>query len=276
MCDVCSGLAILEHKPFHRPLCVCPSAAARSTHQTSHSTADHPPKHSSTPAQHRAHLSSNTAPPARKERAPKPLVADRDPHCSLTAQERTASTETRAKRGRLGPPTPYSSSCSGSQRSCFQPLSRLHARALASTRPKTPTRPHPRAHPHRHSTIAPLTSTVARRPQLRSRARASTRAICARIVQTSSRASASVPAQAFTLRISQAPRHTPLTATAAGRAQRHTRVISDTRDRTIRLPEHYCATLQDPGTVATGWDAGSFACNNIHVQWSLVQSTQQH
>jgi hypothetical protein len=33
---------------------------------------------------------------------------------------------------------------------------------------------------------------------------------------------------------------------------------------------------QEPGKGATGWDAGSLVCNNLHVQWILVQSTQQH
>ena len=33
---------------------------------------------------------------------------------------------------------------------------------------------------------------------------------------------------------------------------------------------------QQPGKGATGWDAGSLVCNNLHVQWILVQSTQQH
>ena len=160
-----SGLAILRAQAHFTALAA--SVRRRSTHQASHST---PVIHgrSSTPAS--PSPAPTLRPPARKERAPNALVADRDSHCSLTVQERTASTATRAKRGRLGPPTPYSSSCSGSQRSCFQPLTSNFTPAPLLPPTKTPTRPHPRAHPHRRSTIAPPSSTV-RRLKLPSRAR---------------------------------------------------------------------------------------------------------
>lgn len=155
-----------EHKPISPPSLLLSAAARHTRHRTAHqSSTDAPPPRQASPSP-----APTLRPPARKERAPNALVADRDSHCSLTAQERTASTATRAKRGRLGPPTPYSSSCSGSQRSCFQPLTSNFTPAPLLPPTKTPTRPHPRAHPHRRSTIALPSSTV-RRPQLPSRAR---------------------------------------------------------------------------------------------------------
>ncbi|KAM0697128.1 hypothetical protein Q7P36_003199 [Cladosporium allicinum] len=156
----------LKHKPISPPSLLLSAAARHTRHRTAHqSSTDAPPPRQASPSP-----APTLRPPARKERAPNALVADRDSHCSLTAQERTASTATRAKRGRLGPPTPYSSSCSGSQRSCFQPLTSNFTPAPLLPPTKTPTRPHPRAHPHRRSTIALPSSTV-RRPQLPSRAR---------------------------------------------------------------------------------------------------------
>ena len=177
-----SGLAILRAQAHFTALAA--SVRRRSTHQASHST---PVIHgrSSTPAS--PSPAPTLRPPARKERAPNALVADRDSHCSLTAQERTASTATRAKRGRLGPPTPYSSSCSGSQRRCFQPLTSNFRPAPLLPPTKTPTRPHPRAHIHLSSTIAssPPTADLSSAPKARahqpvSSARASSRRPVAR------------------------------------------------------------------------------------------------
>lgn len=236
-----SGLAILEHKPISPPsvpLCLCPpppldtpDIAQHSRSLTTHPDTPPPP---ASPAP-----TLQSARRAAKERAPRALVADRDSHCSLSAQERTASTETRAKRGR---PTPYSSSCSGSQHSCFQPLTSNFTKRPCFHHPDSNPASSARAYPpEQHDRIV----AAHRRPQLSSQgARASTRVICARIVQTSSRASASTPAQTFALRKSQTP--PTLKATAAGRAQRHRRVNSDTRDRTNRLPEHCRATRKTP------------------------------
>lgn len=44
------------------------------------------------------------------------------------------------------------------------------------------------------------------------------------------------------------------------------------------VTEDLCATSRETRSRrATGWDAGSLACNYLHVQWSrLVQSTQLH
>jgi hypothetical protein len=230
--------------PFHRPLCLFASVRLRrSTHQTSHSTAD-PSPHTRTllhPRQAQLQLSS---PPAEQQRNalrglswPTGIPTAASQHKSAQqAQKRELSGDgLRLIRHRARAPST----------AAFNLSPRTSPSALASTT-QTPTRPHPRAHIHLSSTIASPPSTADhRRPQLSSQgARASTRVICARIVQTSSRASASTPAQTFALRKSQTP--PTLKATAAGRAQRHRRVNSDTRDRTNRLPEHCRATRKTP------------------------------
>jgi hypothetical protein len=155
-----SGLAILEHKPISPPsvpLCLCPpppldtpDIAQHSRSLTTHPDTPPPP---ASPAP-----TLQSARRAAKERAPRALVADRDSHCSLSAQERTASTETRAKRGR---PTPYSSSCSGSQHSCFQPLTSNFTKRPCFHHPDSNPASSARAYPpEQHDRIA----AVHRRP----------------------------------------------------------------------------------------------------------------
>jgi hypothetical protein len=155
-----SGLAILEHKPISPPsvpLCLCPpppldtpDIAQHSRSLTTHPDTPPPP---ASPAP-----TLQSARRAAKERTPRALVADRDSHCSLSAQERTASTETRAKRGR---PTPYSSSCSGSQHSCFQPLTSNFTKRPCFHHPDSNPASSARAYPpEQHDRIA----AVHRRP----------------------------------------------------------------------------------------------------------------
>jgi hypothetical protein len=223
------------------PLCLCPPPP-RLTHQTSHSTAD-PSPHTRTLLHPRQAQLQPSSPPAEQQRNalrtlswPTGIPTAASQHKSAQqAQKRELSGDgLRLIRHRARAPST----------AAFNLSPRTSPSALASTT-DTPTRPHPRAHIHLSSTIASPSSTAARRPQLSSpAARASTRVICARIVQTSSRASASTPAQTFALRKPQAP--PTLKATAAGRAQRHRRVNSDTRDRTNRLPEHCRATRKTP------------------------------
>jgi hypothetical protein len=67
-----------------------------------------------------------------------------------------------------------------------------------------------------------------------------------------------------------------LAATAPGRVQRHWRVISATQGTARNRYPKAIVRHREPGKGATGWDAGSLVCNNLHVQWILVQSTQQH
>jgi hypothetical protein len=182
-----SGLAILEHKPISPPsvpLCLCPpppldtpDIAQHSRSLTTHPDTPPPP---ASPAP-----TLQSARRAAKERAPRALVADRDSHCSLSAQERTASTETRAKRGRLR---------------LIRHRARAPSTAAFNLSPRT-SRPRPCFHtrPRRQPGLirARISALTARshRPCLPSPvdfssspgARASTRVICARIVQTSSR-----------------------------------------------------------------------------------------
>jgi hypothetical protein len=67
-----------------------------------------------------------------------------------------------------------------------------------------------------------------------------------------------------------------LAATAPGRVQRHWRVKSATQGTAENGYLKAVVRHRQPGKGATGWDAGSLVCNNLHVQWILVQSTQQH
>jgi hypothetical protein len=74
----------------------------------------------------------------------------------------------------------------------------------------------------------------------------------------------------------RASSHLTLAATAPGRVQRHWRVKSATQGTAENGYLKAVVRHRQPGKGATGWDAGSLVCNNLHVQWILVQSTQQH
>lgn len=67
-----------------------------------------------------------------------------------------------------------------------------------------------------------------------------------------------------------------LEATPPGRPQRHWRVNPATQGTAENGYPWPIVRHPAPSKGATGWDAGSIACNYLHVQWSLVQSTQQH
>jgi hypothetical protein len=158
-----------------------PPPLKHTRHRTAQQIPHHTPGRSSTPAR----PAPSPRRPSKKERAPRALVADRDSHCSLSAQERTASTETRAKRGRLR---------------LIRHRARAPSTAAFNLSPRT-SRPRPCFHtrPRRQPGLirARISALTARshRPCLPSPvdfssspgARASIRVICARIVQTSSR-----------------------------------------------------------------------------------------
>ena len=129
---------------------------------------------------------------------------------------------------------------------CFQ---------LSTSRPRPrPCFHHPRLKP---GLIHARILTVTARSQLRPRppppadlcshgARASTRVICARILLVQSRDRAQASRRKLLPCANRKRLALDLTVTAAGRAQRHWRVNSDTRDRTNRLPEHCRATRKTP------------------------------
>jgi hypothetical protein len=152
-------------------------------------------------------------------------------------------------------------------------ISRLHHALLRNATHTS--RPHPRLRiPHcsvctitataQHCTAARLHASAVRASTCRPRARAAQ----ARI------ASANPPTTCLRLsaRISQArPRgHRGGSSPAPLARESATQVTAENGYplATVRL--------RQPGKGATGWDAGSLVCNNLHVQWILVQSTQQH
>jgi hypothetical protein len=152
-----SGLAILEHKPISPPSVLFASVRRRSTHQASHSTSVIHGR-SSTPASPAPTLRPPALKGTRSERS------RGRPGFSLQPHSTRAHSKHSNKRAKRGPPTPYSSSCSGSQLSwCSFNLSRTsRLRPRPCFHPDQDDNPASSArasHPHRHSTIAPPLST---------------------------------------------------------------------------------------------------------------------
>jgi hypothetical protein len=252
---------------------LCPPPPLLNT-PASHSTADHTPR--TRTLLHPGKPSSNSAPAdqkgTRSERSRGRPGFPLQPH---STRAHSKHSKTRAKRGRLGPPTPYSSSCSGSQHSCFRPLSTSRPRPCFTPDQHSNPVSSARAYsPSQHDRTTAVHRAVARRPQLPRRARiqpvSSARASSRRPVaraQAPRRNHSSCANRKRLALFSRPRRRVEPSATGARIATQGT-----AQTGYLSIP----CDFQDPGTVATGWDAGSLACNNIHVQWSLVQSTQQH
>ena len=137
-----------------------------------------------------------------------------------------------------------------------RPHPRLHiprcsARSQRPLRTAPPPPPPPTTPSPRRAHTSPLSSTRVRRR--RQQREAQTACVC--------------PRASFEL---------TLAATAPGRVQRHWRVKSATQGTAENGYPKAIVRHREPGKGATGWDAGSLVCNNLHVQWILVQSTQQH
>jgi hypothetical protein len=166
-----SGLAILEHKPISPPSVLFASVRRRSTHQASHSTSVIHGR-SSTPASPAPTLRPPALKGTRSERS------RGRPGFSLQPHSTRAHSKHRDKRAKRGPPTPYSSSCSGSQLSCccFQPLSNF----TPAPAPLLPPRPRRQpglirariaSSPSQHDRTTAVHPSVARRPQIPARVR---------------------------------------------------------------------------------------------------------